>query len=126
MSGDSRTMNDVKINKTKVLPLRWFANMCGSIAGWAIMNISYYDELEDFNWRYKLHYYIWKTTWPIYYRFGTFYEIIDFDFGADGWNDYDENGVPYWEQTGAVDPDYFPSWDYVDEETGDAFRLINK
>jgi len=100
--------------------------MCGSIAGWAIMNISYYDELEDFNWRYKLHYYIWKTTWPIYYRFGTFYEIIDFDFGADGWNDYDENGVPYWEQTGAVDPDYFPSWDYVDEETGDAFRLINK
>lgn len=21
-------------------------------------------------------------------------------------NDYDENGVPYWEKTGTVDPDY--------------------
>lgn len=23
-------------------------------------------------------------------------------------NDYDENGVPYWEKTGTVDPDYDP------------------
>ena len=29
-------------------PLRWLANMCGDIAGWAIMRISYHDELEDF------------------------------------------------------------------------------
>ena len=32
-----------------------------------------------------------------------------------GWDDYDENGVPYW--------NYF--W-HNDEETGDGWRLINK
>jgi hypothetical protein len=58
-------------------PLRWFANTCGSIAGWAIMRISYQDELEDFGWRYKLHSTIWKITWPIYNKFGTFYKIKD-------------------------------------------------
>jgi len=114
-------MNNVKINKTKVLPLRWLANMCGDIAGWAIMRISYHDELENFGWRYKLHSTIWKMTWPMYYKFGTFYEITD--LSADGWNDYDENGVPYWEKTGVVDPDYTQPWDYIDEETGDAFRI---
>lgn len=105
-------MNDIKINKTKVLPLRWFANICGSISGWAIMRISYQDELEDFGWRYKLHSAIWKITWPIYYRFGTFYEM---DLENDGW-DYDENSVPYWEK-------YDLDWDYVDSETNDAFRI---
>ena len=48
----------------------------------------------------------------------------DFDLSGDGWNDYDENGVPYWEKTGAVDPDYF-GWDYEDDN-GDAFRVIHK
>ena len=116
-------MSNLKINKTKVLPLLWFANMCGSIAGWAIMKISYQDELEDFGWRYKLHSTIWKITWPIYYRFGTMYEW-DFDLSGDGWNDYDENGVPYWEKTGTVDPEYF-EWDFQDDN-GDAFRTIKK
>ena len=65
--------------------------MCGSIAGWAIMRISYQDELEDFGWRYKLHSTIWNITWPVYYKFGTFYEF-SFDMSGDGWEDYDENG----------------------------------
>jgi hypothetical protein len=86
-----------RVEKTKIVPLRWFANTCGSIAGWAIMRISYQDELENFGWRYKLHSTIWKITWPIYNKFGTFYEF-SFDMSGDGWNDYDENGVPYWEK----------------------------
>ncbi len=108
--------NNLKIDKTNILPLRWFANMCGSIAGWAIMRISYHDELEDFGWRYKLHSFVWKMTWPVYYKFGTFYEF-SFDMSGDGWNDYDQNGVPYWEKHNF-------DWDYEDYETGDAFRLI--
>jgi hypothetical protein len=42
---------------------------------------------------------------------------------GDGWNDYDEDGVPYWEN-----PDFINAfvWDYEDQETGDAFRLIKK
>jgi hypothetical protein len=105
-------------------PLRWFANMCGSIAGWAIMRISYHDELENFGWRYKLHSFIWKITWPVYYKFGTFY-VFDFDMSGDGWNDYDSEGVPYWEKTGFVDPDYERPWDYIDDN-GDAFRVVRR
>ncbi len=106
---------DLKINKTKILPLRWFANACGDIAGRSIMHISYNDELENFGWRYKLHSTIWKITWPIYYKFGTFYEF-DFDMSGDGWNDYDENDHPYW---------YFTEWQ-EDPETGDAWRLVKR
>lgn len=105
------------INKSRP-PLRWIANLCGDISGWAILRISYHDELEDFGWRYKLHSTIWKITWPIYYKFGTMYEW-DFDMSGDGWNDYDSDGVPYWEK-------YNIDWDYTDTETGDAFRVLDK
>ena len=108
--------NSLVIHKSSP-PLRWIANTCGSVSGWAILRISYYDELENFNWKYKLHSFIWKITWPIYYKWGTFYEI-DFDLSGDVWNDYDSDGVPYWEQ--------WVDWDYEDEETGDAFRVIEK
>lgn len=112
-------MNDIKINKTNILPLRWFANFCGDIAGWAIGKIAFEDELEDFGWRYKFHSFVWKITWPIYYKFGTFYELTDFDLSGDGWNDYDSDGVPYWEK-------HDLDWDYVDPETNDAFRILKK
>ena len=44
------------------------------------------------------------------------------------WDDYDENGIPYWEKTGTIDPDYTQpfNWDYEDNETGDAFRVIEQ
>ena len=113
--------NSLRIDKSRP-PLRWLANLCGDISGWAILRISDYDELENFGWRYKLHSFIWKITWPVYYRFGTLYEF-NFDMSGDGWNDYDSDGVPYWEK-----PDFINAyvWDYEDEETGDAFRLIEK
>jgi hypothetical protein len=111
-----RLLMSTEINGTNILPLRWFANICGSIAGSVIMKISNQDELEDFGWRYKLHSTIWKITWPVYYKFGTTY-AFDFDMSGDGWNDYDSDGVPYWEK-------YDLDWDYTDEETNDAFRLI--
>jgi len=113
---DATEWETKRIDKSRP-PLRWIANTCGSIAGWAIMRISYQDELEDFGWRYKLNSAIWKITWPIYNKFGTMYEW-DFDLSGDGWNDYDSDGVPYWEK-------YNLDWDYEDNN-GDAFRVIRK
>ena len=111
-------------------PLRWVANLFGSISSWAILKASYLDEEKNFGWKYKVYGYIYSFTWPTYYNYGTFYKI-DWDMSGKGWDDYDENGVPYWEKTGTVDPDYDPlehetyHWDYIDEETGDAFKVIN-
>jgi hypothetical protein len=107
-------MNDIMINKSRP-PLRWIANLFGDVAGWAIMRISYHDELKYFGWQYKLHSAIWKVTWPVYYKFGTFY-IVNLDMNGDGWNDYDENGHPYW---------FYTEWQ-EDPETGDAWRLVRK
>ena len=108
----------LKVHKTNILPLRWFANMCGEIAGWAIMRAAYLDEEQDFGLKYSLYGKIYSMTWPTYMKFGSFYEF-DFDMSGDGWNDYDSDGVPYWEK-------YNLDWDYEDYETGDAFRLIRK
>jgi hypothetical protein len=92
--------------------------MCGEIAGWAIMRAAYLDEEQDFGLKYSLYGKIYSMTWPTYMKFGSFYEF-DFDMSGDGWNDYDSDGVPYWEK-------YNLDWDYEDYETGDAFRLIRK
>lgn len=132
-----KLFDDTKVINKSPIPFRWIANVCGDISGWAILRISYLDELENYGWRYKLHLFIWKITWPIYFKFGTFYEW-DFDMSGDGWDDYDSDGVPYWEKyhldclchnctdekhcSGCMDCDN----DFIDEETGDAFRLINK
>lgn len=104
-------------------PLRWIANWAGSIASKNMLELSYMeDEGLDKGFKYKYYGWLWDTFWPIYQKYGTFYKL-DMDMSGPGWDDYDENGVPYWEKLGVVDPDYYP-WDFEDEETGDAFRVV--
>ena len=43
--------------------------------------------------------------------------LKDIDMSGEEWNDHDKDGVPYW--------DKWEEWDFEDEETGDAFRIIN-
>lgn len=103
----------VKENKTNILPLRWFANLCGEIAGWSILKAAYMDEDKDYGFMYKVHSKIFSFTWPISHKFGTFYRI-DMDMLGKGWDDYDDNGHPYW---------YYTEWQ-EDPITGDAWRLV--
>ena len=71
-----------------------------------MLELSYMeDEGLDKGFRYKYYGWLWDTFWPIYSKYGTFYRL-NMDMSGPGWNDYDENGVPYWEKTGTVDPDY--------------------
>ena len=99
-----------KVNNSRP-PLRWIANLAGEIASKGILKVSYMEEDAYTGWRYKLNLFLWNTFWPIYDKWGTVYI----------WNmDTDE----YWEKTGTVDPDYEPLWDFEDEETGDAFRVV--
>ena len=112
-----------KVNNSKP-PLRWIANLAGSVASSGLLRISYAEECgKNYGLRYKLDLFLWDNLWPIYNKYGTFYKI-DFDMSDKKWDDYDENGVPYWEKIGTVDPDYEPLWDFEDKETGDAFRIV--
>ena len=99
-------------------PLRWIANWFGSISSSAIMRISWAEEYEkNYGFRYKLDGLIWDYLWPIYNKYGTFYKL-DMDLSGAEWDDYDADGIPYWEK--------WTEWDYEDEATGDAFRVIEK
>jgi hypothetical protein len=103
-------------------PLRWIANWAGSRASAAIMRSAWLQEdgLED-GVRHFINERIYVYLWPIYKKYGTFYRLR-MDLSGKNWDDYDENGVPYWEKTGTIDPDYSP-WDFEDHN-GDAFRVL--
>jgi hypothetical protein len=56
-------------------PLRWIANLAGSIASSGLLDVSYMQDRGYDGWRYKFHLWKWNTFWPIYNKYGTFYEI---------------------------------------------------
>jgi len=110
-------LDSIKIDNSRP-PLRWIANWAGSISSSAIMRISWAEEYEeDYGFKYKRDRLIWDTLWPIYNKYGTVYQL-DMDLSGKEWDDYDENGIPYWEK--------WTEWDYEDEVTGDAFRVVEK
>lgn len=107
--------NSIVIHNSKP-PLRWVANWAGSIASAAVMRSAWLQEYgKEDGISHYINERIYIYLWPIYQKYGTFYEI-NFDMSDSWWNDYDENGVPYWET--------WPEWDYYDEQTGDGFRII--
>jgi len=97
-------------------PLRWIANLAGSIASKNMLKLSYMEDDGIKGFKYKYYGWLWDTFWPLYQKYGTFYKLLDMDMSDPKWDDYDENGVPYWEKW---------HWDFIDEETGDAFKVIN-
>jgi hypothetical protein len=117
-------LDDSIVEHNSKPPLRWIANWAGSRASAAVMRAAWLDEDGiDRGIRQTINSAIYRLLWPMYRKYGTFYKI-DWPMDGQDWEDYDEDGVPYWEKTGTVDPDYY-HWDYIDEETGDAFKVIN-
>lgn len=94
--------NLTKHQRTNVLPLRWIGNFLGNIASNHLVKAVYMDEDGDFNWRYTYHAKMWKMLSKPSKLWGTYYmldiDAIKKDLEGSGWNDYDENGIPYWEK----------------------------
>jgi hypothetical protein len=65
-----------KINKTKILPLRWFANFCSGIATTSLVKAMYLDEDGNYGYRFKFHSKVWHYLDKPYQRWGTYY-IVD-------------------------------------------------
>jgi hypothetical protein len=117
MSNAKSLLDNSIIEHKSYPPLRWIANWAGSIASSGLLEISYMeDEGMTDTFRYKFHGWKWDTFWPLYQKYGTTYRL-DMDLSGPGWDDYDKDGVPYWEKW---------HWDFEDEATGDAFRIIDK
>ena len=119
------TREDIFIaeHRSNILPLRWLANYIThpvsmfffKIALRANDNMIYGGDnrihnrfAESVCWNlYRVldkPYRIWGT----YYKFESdIAKAIAEDLKSDRWNDYDENGIPYWEKTGMIDPDEY-------------------
>ena len=112
------------IHKTRILPLRWFAHICEAIASPHLSKVVYLDENEDFGWRYKYNAKMWGILYKPYQRWGTTYSIdmdawkIDLEtqelLGRLG-SDYDEDGIPYWENEGGPVKDIEERLKYMEE-----------
>lgn len=66
-----------KINRTKILPLRWIGNFCGAYAGNHLVKAFDLDEELDSNlsFRYKYHAKMWLILNKPHERWGTYYTI---------------------------------------------------
>lgn len=122
MSKIKSILDDSIVEHKSLPPLRWIANLAGSIASKGLLEVSYMQEENYFGWKYKFNVFLWDKLWPVYEKYGTSYRLR-MDLSGKNWDDYDENGIPYWEKAGFADPD-FNEWDFEDLETGDAFRVL--
>lgn len=99
------------VHKTKILPLRWFANGCERIANYYLnLYLRYEDpEVEESltPTRAKIYGRVSSIFYKPYFKWGTTYEVdmkswsefIKNDPVLDKLgSDYDENGVPYWDK----------------------------
>jgi hypothetical protein len=97
-----------KINRTKILPLRWIANFLGGYAANHLIKAIDLDESLDSNlgFRYKYHAKMWKYLNKPYELWGTYYLVdtsawldqIKTNVSGQNWDDYDEDGIAYWEK----------------------------
>ena len=65
-----------KIERTKIVPLRWFGNGLGSIATKHLVKAADLDEDQNYGLRYKYHAFLWRHLNKPYERWGTYYILL--------------------------------------------------
>jgi hypothetical protein len=64
-----------KHQRTKVLPLRWFGNLCSEIATNSLVKAFNLQEDGNLGYRFKFHSKVWHYFNKPYQRWGTYYEV---------------------------------------------------
>ena len=64
-----------KINRTRILPLRWLGNFLGGYACNHLFKCFDYDEDGKHGFAYKYHAKMWKYLNKPYEKWGTYYTI---------------------------------------------------
>lgn len=91
-----------KHERTKIWPLRWLANGLMYVATYSLTKAFNLQDDNNFGYRFKIHSGIWHYLSKPYEKWGTYYSLnlnqMKIDMSAEGWNDYDKDGIPYWEK----------------------------
>ena len=98
--------HSTKHQRTKIWPLRWIGNICGSYAGNHLVKAINLDEELDsaLGFRYKYHAKMWVLLNKPYEQWGTYYSLDikgmmdDLKLDGAGWDDYDAFGRAYWDK----------------------------
>ena len=72
-----------KEQKTKILPLRWFANLCEIPAHYHLSKALHYDDHDDHGFVYKYHAFLSFRLYKPYLKWGTTY-VLDMEKTLDG------------------------------------------
>jgi hypothetical protein len=95
-----------KLEKTRILPLRCIGNICGAYAGNHLVKCFDYDEEGKLGFAYKYHSIMYTILNKPYELWGTYYTLdskawldeIKKNVAGQNWDDYDEDGIAYWEK----------------------------
>lgn len=72
---DGYLKNITKVQKTKILPLRWIGNLCGEIASNSLVKAFDLQDQDNFGYRFKFHAKVWKYVDKPYRWWGTYYTV---------------------------------------------------
>jgi hypothetical protein len=72
---DGFLSRSTKIQKTRILPLRWIGNICGAYAGNHLVKCFDYDEEGKLGFAYKYHAKMWTYLNKPYELWGTYYSV---------------------------------------------------
>ena len=75
-NSDGLLRNSRKIQKTKILPLNWIANVFGEVAAEHLVKAIHMDDHDDHSFMYHFHSRMWIIFHKPYTWWGTYY-IID-------------------------------------------------
>ena len=64
-----------KLEKTNILPLRWFANLCEKPAAYHLEKALRYDDYNNHGIMFKLHARLSNIFYKPYFKWGTFYKL---------------------------------------------------
>ena len=64
-----------KVEKTKILPLRWFANLCEKPASYHLDMVMHYDDRNNYGIAFKFHSKLSNIFYKPYFKWGTFYKL---------------------------------------------------
>ena len=66
----------IKQHRTKILPLRWFANSCEIFGHYHLVKAMRLDEAGDWGFANKYHSRMYSIFYKPYFRWGTVYELV--------------------------------------------------
>ena len=74
-NSDGFLKNITKVQKTRILPLRWIGNLCGEVASNSLVKAFDLQDQDNFGYRFKFHAKVWKYVDKPYRWWGTYYTV---------------------------------------------------